>query len=317
MKNSFILLCLLYVPSLFQFTNSFIHSPSQLEDATFKIRKAMHLLLTTIRLSNIQSTFGTIQALLHNLSRYPSDRDNIYNTLKVLPLLPPFPPPSLPPLIFGLHIYIDIFFVIKCLAQRHSDFVEYLIEHLLKIDLKYAQAEQNVNDPHYIGKLIVVCNASIHNEKLLSFLPKHTGKHYRYLSDKFPQYFPSKLPFDQESENKPFQLYSIDGEERQIFDPQNENFNIHHFFYTTWEKLLEKYNTYSSHLLQNFSFIEKNLHDFTKNLQQFSNLLSKDSVFIKFYCLLHEIYTLILQGKSNNIKEQTNNLPRSEEHTSE
>lgn len=70
----------------------------------------MHLLLTTIRLSNIQSTFGTIQALLHNLSRYPSDRDNIYNTLKVLPLPPSFPPSfSSSPYIWFAYIYWYLF----------------------------------------------------------------------------------------------------------------------------------------------------------------------------------------------------------------
>jgi hypothetical protein len=43
----------------------------------------MQQLLMSVRFGNIQSTHGSIQALLHNLVRYPADRDEIYYTLRV------------------------------------------------------------------------------------------------------------------------------------------------------------------------------------------------------------------------------------------
>lgn len=140
---------------------------SALEDVTPGLRRAMHELLMTVQMGNIQSVHFAITGLLNNMKKYPEDKKSIFETLQGI-------------------------------GQHHSNFVEYLVENLLNIDLNFTQMEANVNDIYYIAKLIVTCSACEKNPHILSLLPKHTERHYRYLKDKFPLYFPSSLPFGQE-----------------------------------------------------------------------------------------------------------------------
>ena len=128
----------------------------------------MHHLLQSIRFCNIQCTHGTIQALLANYRRTPQD-------------------------------LTEIFFALHGIGRNHANFVEYLVEDLLKLDHKFIAIEAKVTDIHYISFLIVICSAAEINPNILSLLPSYTYRHYCYLKDKYPLFFPQSLRFPRDN----------------------------------------------------------------------------------------------------------------------
>uniref|UniRef100_A0A7S4HNI2 Uncharacterized protein n=1 Tax=Vannella robusta TaxID=1487602 RepID=A0A7S4HNI2_9EUKA len=176
--------------------------------------------------------------------------------------------------------------------MKHSHFMEYTVENLLNIDLNFAQMEANVNDVFYIARLIAVCNASSKNPHILSLLPKHTARHYRYLKDKYPKYFPASLPFGED--------IGRSEEVTELEKLENVSVDLPSFFATTWEQILAKHK--SGHT---FDIIIPLIEGFTKNLEHISRTHQHLAASVDFYSLLHRALSLMLQAQFHQLKEET------------
>ncbi|KAL1916084.1 uncharacterized protein VTP21DRAFT_6088 [Calcarisporiella thermophila] len=139
-----------------------------LEDASRRIREGAHEMLRVSNFASAECMPIFIEALQANLVRYPGDQLSIYRCLR------------------------DI-------GARHSEFVEPLVAKLLKLDPIFAPREQNVEDPTYVGYLILILNAAEDNKDIQSQLPKYVRRHYTYLRDKFPGCFPPQLRAESKS----------------------------------------------------------------------------------------------------------------------
>lgn len=225
----------------------------------------MQQLLMTVQMSNIQSVHISIQGLLNNLKKYPEDKENVFQALQ------------------GIGI-------------KHSHFMEYTVENLLNIDLNFAQMEANVNDVFYIAKLIVICNASSKNPHILSLLPKHTARHYRYLKDRYPKYFPSLL-FENENSSNSI-LHENNDHLLNNHEKINSSVDLSHFFSSTWETILKKYQNNDS-----FDHISPLLSAFSQNLTHISRTHNHLASYVEFYSLLHRSLTLMLQVSLKKLKK--------------
>jgi hypothetical protein len=143
--------------------------------------------------------------------------------------------------------------------------------------------EQNVNDPYYIGKLIVICNSAVNNPKILSLLPKHTPRHYRYLRDKFPKFFPIVPAYDQTYEPS-------DGSVQDEELSNSLSIDVQGLFSSTWKQILELFQQ-----SRDFPLIESKLRGFANYLAQASRVHSHLQVLIKYFTLLHKLFSCILQ----------------------
>ena len=99
--------------------------------------------------------------LLVNLKRYPQDRRSILVTFKHL-------------------------------GANHPDLTLPLISSLLKIHPYFDKQEEDIEDPVYLCKLILVLNAAQHSPTLPQLLDNHTQRHQSYLRDTFPHLIPSQ-----------------------------------------------------------------------------------------------------------------------------
>jgi hypothetical protein len=143
------------------------------------------------RIHRLQCMHATIQALQFNLHRYPVDQATIYQSLKGL----------------GDN-------------SNHSEYIDFLSDHLLRIDRRFAPTEPQVDDMFYVAILILVfgmpsqhcapyctietdphkqlhrnahahCSvaATKHSPSISARLPGYTIRHYQYLRDKYPTLF--------------------------------------------------------------------------------------------------------------------------------
>jgi hypothetical protein len=127
-----------------------------LEDQNASIRFSMHKLLGVIKLSNATCLHAAIRALLTtNLTKYPEDLLLIYKCLQKL-------------------------------GKNHAQFVELLVEELLRLERYLLLPEQSVDDLYYTGILIVIMNAMSKNSNIIGHLPRHVySRHYEYLKSKY------------------------------------------------------------------------------------------------------------------------------------
>eukprot|EP00026_Physarum_polycephalum_P002165 Phypoly_transcript_02170.p1 GENE.Phypoly_transcript_02170~~Phypoly_transcript_02170.p1 ORF type:complete len:966 (+),score=91.89 Phypoly_transcript_02170:35-2932(+) len=130
-----------------------------LEDAGVEVRMATHKLLGHTKLSNITCLHASVQALIHNMIKYPQDRESIMLCLREL-------------------------------GKRHPSFTEFIVEDLLHIDPRFISVEPNMDDLSYNCMMVVLLNSAKFNRTILALLPPYCRTHYHFLKDRFPDYFP-------------------------------------------------------------------------------------------------------------------------------
>jgi len=132
-----------------------------LDDYSTLLREKLHVMLQSCTLATKDGLNMVIDKLiLTNLKRYPQDRRSIYVTFKHL-------------------------------GANHPDLTLPLITTLLKIHPYFDKQEEDIEDPTYLCKLILVLNAAQHCPTLPQLLDNHTQRHQSYLRDTFPHLIPS------------------------------------------------------------------------------------------------------------------------------
>ena len=127
-----------------------------LDDFSTLLREKLHLMLQSCSLATKDGLNMVIdKLLLVNLKRYPQDRRSIYVTFKHL-------------------------------GANHPDLTLPLVSSLLKIHPYFDKQEEDIEDPSYLCKLILVMNAAQHCPTLPMLLDSHTVRHHDYLRDTFP-----------------------------------------------------------------------------------------------------------------------------------
>ena len=132
-----------------------------LDDYSTLLREKLHIMIQACSLATKDGLNMVIdKLLLVNLKRYPQDRRSIYVTFKHL-------------------------------GANHPDLTLPLITSLLKIHPYFDKQEEDIEDPSYICKLILVLNAAQHCPSLPQLLDNHTQRHQAYLRDTFPHLIPA------------------------------------------------------------------------------------------------------------------------------
>ena len=54
----------------------------------------------------------------------------------------------------------------------------------------FATSEPDVDDPAYVGMVVIVLNAALNSPTIVPILPSHTRRHYPYLRHKYPELLP-------------------------------------------------------------------------------------------------------------------------------
>lgn len=133
-----------------------------MEDFCVDIREGIHLLLSNCSLTSKYCLNITIMRLLKNLNKYPQDKLSIWKAYRHI----------------GLH---------------HGQLVYLLVPHLLSCHPYFDMPEPNMDDPGYIGVLILVFNAAQMCSKMTQMFPEHVVRHYQYLRDSIPELVPQDL----------------------------------------------------------------------------------------------------------------------------
>nr|XP_039261782.1 integrator complex subunit 4-like [Styela clava] len=133
-----------------------------MEDFCVEIREGIHLLLSNCTLTSKFCLNDTIMKLLKNLNKYPQDRMSIWKAYK--------------------HI-----------GKHHSQLVYLLVPHLLSCHPYFDMPEPKMDDPGYIGVLILVFNAAELCPKMTQIFPEHVVRHYQYLRDSIPDLVPQEI----------------------------------------------------------------------------------------------------------------------------
>jgi len=132
-----------------------------LDDFSTRLREKLHVMIQACTIATKDGLNMVIdKLLLVNLKRYPQDRRSIYVTFKHL-------------------------------GANHPDLTLPLITSLLKIHPYFDKQEEDIEDPAYLCKLILVLNAAQHCPSLPQLLDNHTQRHQSYLRDTFPHLIPS------------------------------------------------------------------------------------------------------------------------------
>ena len=128
-----------------------------LDDFSTLLREKLHLMLQACSLATKDGLNMVIdKLLLVNLKRYPQDRRSIYVTFKHL-------------------------------GANHPDLTLPLVSSLLKIHPYFDKQEEDIEEPGYLCKLILVLNAAQHCPSLPMLLDSHTLRHQDYLRQRYSQ----------------------------------------------------------------------------------------------------------------------------------
>ena len=144
-----------------------------LDDFSTLLREKLHVMIQACTIATKDGLNMVIdKLLLVNLKRYPQDRRSIYVTFKHL-------------------------------GANHPDLTLPLITSLLKIHPYFDKQEEDIEDPAYLCKLILVLNAAQHCPSLPQLLDNHTQRHQSYLRDTFPHLIPSSSSSSSSSSTTP------------------------------------------------------------------------------------------------------------------
>ncbi|XP_038050789.1 integrator complex subunit 4-like [Patiria miniata] len=130
-----------------------------LDDFSGEIREALHELLCTVILATKSCLSRSLHFLLRNLNKYPQDKHSIWNCLK--------------------HLGI-----------AHHDLTLTLVPELLGTHPYFDTPEPDMDDPAYIGVMILILNSAAESPTMVSLFPDYTIRHYSYLRDSLPHLVP-------------------------------------------------------------------------------------------------------------------------------
>lgn len=130
-----------------------------LEDSSRDIREALHELLCYTNVSTKECIHLALVDLLKNLTKYPTDRDSIWKSLKFL-------------------------------GSRHPTLVLPLVPELLSTHPFFDTPEPDMDDPAYIAVLVLIFNAAKSCPTMPALFSDHTFRHYAYLRDSLSHLVP-------------------------------------------------------------------------------------------------------------------------------
>ncbi|ESN98447.1 hypothetical protein HELRODRAFT_101627 [Helobdella robusta] len=130
-----------------------------LKDFYAEIREAMHALLCCCRLATKSGMDSLVMSLLDNLTRYPEDRVSVWR-------------------------------VMKSLGENHPSLTLSLLPSLLSVHLYFETREHELDDPSYIGVLLMVSNAAPHCPTMPALLPQFIPHHFLHLKNMYPDLVP-------------------------------------------------------------------------------------------------------------------------------
>ncbi|CAD5115381.1 DgyrCDS4360 [Dimorphilus gyrociliatus] len=136
-----------------------------LKDYSTDIRKALHEMFSRLRVTTKVTLKMLIEELLNNLKKYPQDRLSIWKCMQNM-------------------------------GKVNSNMVQCIVPYLLHLHPYFDTPEPDINDPAYVAVLLLVLNSASCHEAILSLLPHHTMKHYRYLKASNPDLLPNELRLD-------------------------------------------------------------------------------------------------------------------------
>lgn len=134
-----------------------------LQDFNFLVREALREMLGNMNLATSSCLNQCILQLLDNLKRYPQDRLSIWRCMKKL-------------------------------GHKVPNLTLSLIPDLLCIQPYFSTPEPDMDDPAYIGVLLLVFNASESSPTMLPMFHDYIWRHYSYLRSSIPDLVPV-LPF--------------------------------------------------------------------------------------------------------------------------
>ena len=76
------------------------------------------------------------------------------------------------------------------MGSQHDNLAVSLVPELLSTHPFFATSEPDVDDPAYVGMVVIVLNAALNSPTIVPILPSHTRRHYPYLRDKYPELLP-------------------------------------------------------------------------------------------------------------------------------
>ena len=89
--------------------------------------------------------------------------------------------------------FLNFFHYLSCLKHlggQHENLAVSLVPELLSTHPFFATSEPDVDDPAYVGMVVIVLNAALNSPTIVPILPPHTRRHYYYLRDKYPELLP-------------------------------------------------------------------------------------------------------------------------------
>lgn len=87
-------------------------------------------------------------------------------------------------------ISLDELSCLKHLGNQHQNLAVSLVPELLSTHPFFATSEPDVDDPAYVGMVVIVLNAALNSPTIVPILPSHTRRHYPYLRDQYPELLP-------------------------------------------------------------------------------------------------------------------------------
>ncbi|XP_071798117.1 integrator complex subunit 4-like [Asterias amurensis] len=130
-----------------------------LDDFSSEIREALHELLCTVTLATKSCLSRSLHFLLRNLNKYPQDKLSIWNCMKHL-------------------------------GSAHHDLTLTLIPELLGTHPYFDTPEPDMDDPAYIGVMVLILNSAAECPTMVSLFPDYTLRHYSYLRDSLSHLVP-------------------------------------------------------------------------------------------------------------------------------
>ena len=132
------------------YTDQLTNVIAALDDTVTEIRTAVRGVLGSCTVPEVDSLFQIVRMLEKNLIKYPGDTESIYETFSNL-------------------------------GKNHASLTQVLTSSLLGIDPNLDSREPNLNDPIYLGKLVMILKAAKILPVITTMVPSYVKSHYQFL----------------------------------------------------------------------------------------------------------------------------------------
>ncbi|KAL3848604.1 hypothetical protein ACJMK2_019453 [Sinanodonta woodiana] len=130
-----------------------------LQDFSYTCREYLRDMLCEMKVATKDCLNACMVSLLDNLRRYPQDKTSIWKCMQHL-------------------------------GRNHPHLALPLVPDLLCLHPYFDSIEPDMDDPAYVGVLVLVFNAAAGNRTALPMFQEHTWRHYTYLRDSIPHMVP-------------------------------------------------------------------------------------------------------------------------------